>query len=143
MTALRTAILTAALAATTGCATVTKEEALRLGSLEVVHGRPTYTGAVLGAPHGTGDTNTAAIMKLLAQDLGFPGVIARGFTPKETGDKRINVNRPTEGAFLSPSRRVGRRVRSLCSSSTADWCSNRPARSSSSSSKFIALWMPP
>ncbi len=102
MTALRVAILTAALAAAAGCATVTKEDALKLGSFEVLHGRPTYTGAVLGAPHGTGDTNTAEITKLLAQDLGVSAVIARGFTRQETGDKRLNVNRPTEGAGLSP-----------------------------------------
>jgi hypothetical protein len=100
MTALRAAILTAALTLAAGCATVTKEDALKLGSFEVLHGRP--AGAVLGAPHGTGDTNTGAITKLLAQDLGVSAVIARGFTRHETGDMRINVNRPTEGAHLSP-----------------------------------------
>ena len=97
----RTAILTSTLAALAGCATVAKEDALKFGSFEVLHGRPAYSGAVLGAPHGTGDINTAPITKLLSQDLGVSAVIARGFTVKETGDKRINVNRPTEGAGLS------------------------------------------
>jgi hypothetical protein len=90
-----------------GCATVSKEDALKYGSFEVVHGNAAPKGVVLGAPHGTADTNTDMITKLVAQDLGYPAVIARGFTKKETGDHRINVNRPTEGAGLRPSEEIG------------------------------------
>jgi hypothetical protein len=100
------ASLAAMLVLLSGCATVTLEEALKLGSFEAVHGAAVRPGVVLGAPHGTADTNTAAIAKELAQDLGMPAVIARGFTKKETGDKRINVNRPTEGAGLTFSQEV-------------------------------------
>lgn len=83
-----------------GCATVTKEEALAFGSFEVLQGQPSQRGAVLAAPHGTADCNTGVIVKNLARDLGIPAVIATRFSKKETGDRRINVNRPTEGAGL-------------------------------------------
>jgi hypothetical protein len=72
MTALRAMMMMAVVAATAGCAIVTKADVLKLGSIEVLPARPTYTGAVLSAPHGTGDTNTAEITQLLAQDLPFP-----------------------------------------------------------------------
>lgn len=88
-----------ALAMVAGCATVSREQALAFGSFEVVRGP---AGVLIGAPHGTGDTNTGAIAKGLARELKVPAVIAWGFTRKETGDRRINVNRPTEGAGLSP-----------------------------------------
>lgn len=90
-----------------GCATVSREDALKYGSFEVVRGHAPLKGVVLGAPHGTADTNTDTITKLVAQDLGYSAVIARGFTKKETGDRRINVNRPTEGAGLRPGEEVG------------------------------------
>ena len=90
----------------TGCA-VTKDDALKLGSFEVVPGKGAPQGVVVGAPHGTADTNTDEITRLVAHDLGYPAVIARGFTKKETGDRRINVNRPTEGAGLHPSEEIG------------------------------------
>jgi hypothetical protein len=83
-----------------GCATVTKEEALAFGSIEVLQGQPSQRGVVLAAPHGTADCNTGVIVKNLALDLGIPAVIATRFSRKETGDRRINVNRPTEGAGL-------------------------------------------
>ena len=91
------AIALVAAACLAGCATVTREEALRFGSFEVIPGPANRHGVVLGAPHGTADTNTAQIAALLAKDLGVPVLIARGFTRLETGDRRINVNRPTEG----------------------------------------------
>lgn len=86
---------------------VSKEDALKLGSFEVVQGASAPHGVVIGAPHGTADTHTDEITKLVAHDLGYPAVIARGFTKKETGDHRINVNRPTEGAGLRPSEEIG------------------------------------
>jgi hypothetical protein len=85
-----------------GCATISREQALELGSFEVVRGEAGRHGVLIGAPHGTGDTNTGAIARRLARELGLPAVIAWGFTRKESGDLRINVNRPTEGAGLSP-----------------------------------------
>jgi hypothetical protein len=85
------------------CATpMTKEQSLAYGSFEVVKGSTRYPGVVLAAPHGTGDCNTGVFVKNLAIELGIAGVIASRFTRKETGDYRINVNRPTEGAGLSP-----------------------------------------
>ena len=83
-----------------GCATVSREEALKLGSFERVPGKGAYPGAILGAPH-SGDTRTDAITRDVAHDLGLPAVIAHGFTKKKTGDLRLNVNRPTEGAGLA------------------------------------------
>ena len=67
---------------------------------EVVQGKPSLRGVVLAAPHGTADCNTGVIVKNLARDVGIPAVIASKFSRKETGDHRINVNRPTEGAGL-------------------------------------------
>lgn len=92
------AVLLLALGA--GCATVTREEALKLGHFERVAGRNAPRGVVLGAPHGTADTRTDIITRDVASDLGLPAVIAHGFTKQDTGDRRINVNRPTEGAGL-------------------------------------------
>ena len=89
-----------------GCATVTKEEALAFGSIEVVQGKPGLRGVVLAAPHGTADCNTGVIVKNLARDTGMPAVIASRFSRKETGDHRINVNRPTEGAGLSSNQEI-------------------------------------
>ena len=93
-------VLVALLGACAGGGTITREEALKFGSFEVLRGQPNRQGVVFGAPHGTGDTNTGAIAKRLALELGVPAVIAHGFTKRETGDMRINVNRPTEGAGL-------------------------------------------
>ncbi len=107
MRGLRFVFAAAILAAIAGCAAMSREEALKLGSFEVVRARGAPDGVVMGAPHGTADTHTDAIAKLLAQDLGYPAVIARGFTRKETGDRRINVNRPTEGAGRRPNEEIG------------------------------------
>jgi len=102
---MRTTLLPAAvlLAALTGCATVTHEDAMKLGHFERVAGRNPPNGVVLGAPHGTADTRTDAITRDVARDLGLPAVIAHGFTRQDTGDRRLNVNRPTEGAGLAVS----------------------------------------
>jgi len=106
VSAVRAAAVGAIVVALAGCAS-TREDALRFGSFEVVPATGASRGVVLGAPHGTADTNTDAITKHLAEDLGYPAVIARGFTRKETGDRRINVNRPTEGAGLRPGEEIG------------------------------------
>lgn len=87
-----------------GCGTpMTREQALAFGSFEVVDATPAFAGIVFGAPHGTADCNTGIIVKNLSRELGIGGVIANGFTRRETGDRRVNVNRPTEGAGLTPS----------------------------------------
>jgi hypothetical protein len=83
-----------------GCAT-TREDALKLGSFERVAGKGAPKGVVLGAPHGSADVRTDAITRDVAHELGLPAVIAHGFTKQVTGDLRINVNRPTEGAGLA------------------------------------------
>ena len=98
--AMRALAVLATLSGLCGCATATKEEALAFGSFEVLQGQPSHRGVVLAAPHGTADCNTGVIVKNLALDLGIPAVIASRFSRKETGDRRINVNRPTEGAGL-------------------------------------------
>lgn len=100
------AVLIILIGSCVGCATVTKEEALAFGSFEVVQGRSTQRGVVLAAPHGTADCNTGVIVKNLARDLGIPAVIASRFSRRETGDHRINVNRPTEGAGLQPNQEM-------------------------------------
>lgn len=93
------AVTLAALCA--GCATAGREDAMKLGHFERVAGKGAPAGVVLGAPHGTADTRTDTIARDVAHDLGLPAVIAHGFTKKETGDRRLNVNRPTEGAGLA------------------------------------------
>lgn len=66
-----------------------------LGELEF---RPTSTGVLITAPHGTYDANTAPLAIKAARRIGAGYVVARRFTPDGT---RINVNRPTEGAGLA------------------------------------------
>jgi hypothetical protein len=68
-----------------------------LGRFDTIPSRAGPPGIVLGAPHGTYDAFTAEVAAQLAFRTGLAAVIARGFTPTETGDgRRINVNRPTE-----------------------------------------------
>jgi hypothetical protein len=68
-----------------------------LGRFDSIPSRAGAAGGVIGAPHGSYDSYTAGIVKQLAFRTGLAAVIARGFTPTETGDgRRINVNRPTE-----------------------------------------------
>ena len=67
------------------------------GRFDLISSRAGPRGVVIGAPHGSYDAYTAGMVKQLAFRTGFAAVIARGFTPTETGDgRRINVNRPSE-----------------------------------------------
>lgn len=59
--------------------------------------RVTTNGILIGAPHGTGDAHTPEIALEAARQLGSGYLIARRFFVNKV---RINVNRPTEGAFL-------------------------------------------
>ena len=72
-----------------------KVAVLEYGKIESIPGDP-KARLVIGAPHGTFDPYTAGVAGQICARGGFPGVIARGFTPAETGSWRINVNRPTE-----------------------------------------------
>ena len=60
---------------------------------------PTTTGTLVAAPHGTVDLHTGTITALVAAHLGAGHVVARA--QGGAGPKRINVNRPTEGARLA------------------------------------------
>lgn len=55
------------------------------------------SGVLLAAPHGTFDANTAPIAIDAAKRAGAGYVVAWRFVADKV---RINVNRPTEGAFL-------------------------------------------
>lgn len=72
-----------------------KVAVLEYGKIESIPGDP-KARLVIGAPHGTFDPYSAGVARQICARGGFPGVIARGFTPAETGSWRINVNRPTE-----------------------------------------------
>lgn len=54
-------------------------------------------GVLIAAPHGTFDANTPPIAIAAARELQAAYLIASRFAPDKV---RINVNRPTEGAFL-------------------------------------------
>ncbi|MGH7828128.1 MAG: hypothetical protein ACREQ7_23475 [Candidatus Binatia bacterium] len=69
------------------------------GRVEMVKSRRLLNGIVIGSPHGSFDQNTAETVSQLAARTGFAAVIAKGFTPTETGGWRINVNRPTERSY--------------------------------------------
>ena len=90
----RRSLLGALGAVASGCALPTHEAADidALGKFERVPGRP---GVVIGVPHGTADTGTWDIGRLLCQRLGASGVFVTGFWDGKTR-QRINVNRPTE-----------------------------------------------
>lgn len=66
------------------------------GRFEMIESRKQLSGVVIGSPHGSYDEFTAEMAKRLSYRTGFAAVIAKGFTPTETGGARINVNRPTE-----------------------------------------------
>lgn len=85
-----------------GLATM-KVAVLDYGKIESIAGKP-EAGLAVGAPHGTFDIYTAGMVRQICARGGFPGVIARGFTPIETGGWRINVNRPTERYVVSDER---------------------------------------
>ncbi|MGQ0509442.1 MAG: hypothetical protein ACT4P9_02405 [Betaproteobacteria bacterium] len=59
--------------------------------------KATANGILLAAPHGSHDTYTPGILYRAAGDLGSGYLIARHF---QADKRRINVNRPTEGAQL-------------------------------------------
>jgi len=63
-----------------------------LGKFGLVLGRP---GVVVGVPHGTSDTGTLEVGRVLRERLGAGGVFVTGFWDAKTR-QRINVNRPTE-----------------------------------------------
>jgi hypothetical protein len=65
-----------------------------LGTFEHV---ATTNGILLAAPHGVYDTNTPQIALGAAKELDAGYLVARGF---RADNRRINVNRPTEGANL-------------------------------------------
>ncbi len=69
---------------------------LEQGKIETIPARLHFGGVVIGAPHGTFDEYTAEVVKRISFRTGIAAVIAKGFTPTETGGLRINVNRPTE-----------------------------------------------
>jgi hypothetical protein len=73
-----------------------------LGRFDLIPSRKGIAGLVVGAPHGTYDEYTAELVKQLGYRTGLAAVIARGFTPTETGGWRINVNRPSEKNDLAP-----------------------------------------
>lgn len=58
-------------------------------------------GVLIAAPHGTFDANTPYIAIAAARELQAAYLVASRFAPDKV---RINVNRPTEGAFLPCSR---------------------------------------
>ncbi|MGH7322164.1 MAG: hypothetical protein ACRELA_21435 [Candidatus Rokuibacteriota bacterium] len=72
---------------------------LRLGEFRTIPGRP---GVVVGVPHGTFDAATDEIGASVAALTGAGAVIATGFCASRTDGIRLNVNRPTEGASLTP-----------------------------------------
>jgi hypothetical protein len=69
------------------------------GSLSVTRGRPGY---VVGAPHGTTDSETDVIGLELARRTGFGSAVAVGFGKLDAEGRRYNVNRPTEGVPGAP-----------------------------------------
>jgi hypothetical protein len=62
---------------------------------------PSSIGVMIAAPHGTFDASTAPLAIAAARRLGAGYVVARRFTINGT---RINVNRPTEDAFVACAR---------------------------------------
>lgn len=77
-----------------------------LGRFELIESRKQLSGVVIGSPHGSYDEFTAEVVKRLSYRTGFAAVIAKGFTPTETGGARINVNRPTEKVPYSEEREL-------------------------------------
>lgn len=71
----------------------------RWGRIESLAGKGCV---VLAAPHGTFDAHTDEITREAARRTGYPALLATGFVEHPFGERprRINVNRPTEGARL-------------------------------------------
>ena len=76
------------------------ENARGLGS---VTSRDSEQPYLISAPHGTFDLYTAEIAESVCGLLGWNCVMARGYV---VDGVRINVNRPTEGAGLSPENEI-------------------------------------
>lgn len=73
------------------------------GPLAFQKGRPAL---VIGAPHGRSDAGTDRISVELARRTGF-GLVVATYADLDSGHRRLNVNRPTEGAQgASPSEEV-------------------------------------
>ena len=72
------------------------EDARLLGTVD---GTDYDSGFLIAAPHGTYDLFTAEIADAVCLSLRWNCVVARGYV---IDGVRINVNRPTEGAGLSP-----------------------------------------
>ncbi len=81
---------------TQGCAALHVEPELTppQGPLLSWKGRP---GVVIGAPHGASDAETDRISRELARRTGFGLVVATYRGDLDSGRRRLNVNRPTEG----------------------------------------------
>lgn len=80
---------------TQGCAALRVEPELTppQGPLISWKGRP---GVVIGAPHGASDAETDRISRELARRTGF-GLVVATYRDLDSGRRRLNVNRPTEG----------------------------------------------
>ena len=88
-----------------GCAALRVEPELppAAGPLVSQKGRP---GVVIGAPHGKSDAETGRITRELARRTGF-GLVVATYGDLDSGRRRLNVNRPTEGVQgSSPSEEV-------------------------------------
>ena len=88
-----------------GCAAlrVEPESLPSPGPLLAWKGRP---GVVIGAPHGASDAETDRISRELARRTGF-GLVVATYRDLDSGRRRLNVNRPTEGIQgRSPSEEV-------------------------------------
>ena len=85
---------------TQGCAQLRVEPEVppSAGPLVSQKGRP---GVVIGAPHGMSDAETERMSRELARRTGFGLVVAR-YGDLDSGRRRLNVNRPTEGVQGGP-----------------------------------------
>jgi len=92
-TLIRILLLAAAIAGWHGTAAAQERVRHALGDFEYA---ASANGVLIAAPHGTFDAYTDALAVSVAGHLGAGYVVARHFTPNRV---RINVNRPTEGAF--------------------------------------------
>lgn len=72
------------------------------GRLTVIPGGPEL---VVAAPHGDLDHFTGDMVREIVERIGCAGVVAEEFIDPVTS-RRVNVNRPTEGAGVDPSEEV-------------------------------------
>lgn len=80
--------------------------------------KPTANGILLAAPHGTHDICTPEILYRAARELGSGYLIARRF---QSDKRRLNVNRPTEGAHLPCAQWLRPTVGRRSTASTGNW----------------------